>query len=92
MTSTKLEFELMGLERFAHLEDRIYRVAEAFKAVQKENHSLRGDKDKLKAQLESLQRQESSFHESLSRLEQERKDLRDRVERVLRLLASLEKG
>ena len=90
MTETKTQWEPTGLERFGHLEDKLYRVVEAFKAVRKENESLRAENQKLKSDLDNQREKESAFHENMSHLQEEREDLRERVEKALSLLASLE--
>ena len=82
----------MGLERFSHLEDKIHRVVEAFKAVRQQNVSLREENQNLRAELESYQTSESNYHDHMSQLQEERKELRERVEKALGLLASLEVG
>jgi len=87
MTETKTRWEPTGLERFAHLEDKIYRVVESFKAIRKENETLREENRQLKAELEALR--ESKF-ESLAHLQKQREELRERVEKALSLLATLE--
>jgi FtsZ-binding cell division protein ZapB len=90
MFETKPEWEPTGLERFAHLEDRIYRVVEAFKAVRKESDALRSENQKLRTELEALRQGEAARNDSLAQLQKEREELRERVERALGLLATLE--
>ncbi len=90
MTETNTIIELPGLERFSHLEDKIFRVVEAFKAIRKENESLLSDNQKLKTQIEVLQRNEASYNDNLAQLQKEREGLRERVEKALSLLATLE--
>ena len=90
MLETKTDWELTGLERFGHLEDKIFRVVEAFKAIKKENESLRADNQKLVEELDSLKANESAVQKSLLHLEKEREALRERVEKALSLLATLE--
>jgi len=90
IAATKDEWEPTGLERFAHLEDKIYRVVEAFKTVRKESESLRAENEKLKSELESMREGELARNESVAQLQKEREELRERVERALALLASLE--
>jgi len=87
---TKVQWEPTGFERFAHLEDKIYRVVEAFKAVRKESDALRAENSRLKTELESLRQGEVSRNKSLAQLQKEREELRERVERALSLLAALE--
>jgi len=90
MNETKAQSELTGLERFAHLEDKIFRVVEAFKAIRRENESLRIESQQLKGEIESLRRAQTESTESMAQLQQEREHLRERVEKALGLLASLE--
>ena len=90
MTDTKIQLELTGLERFNHLEDKIFRVVEAFKAIRRENESLRIESQQLKGEIESLRRAQTESTESMAQLQQEREHLRERVEKALGLLASLE--
>ncbi len=79
-----------GLERFAHLEDKIFRVVEALKAVRKENESLRAENQQLKEEVQSLHEGDSSTKENLAQLQKEREELRERVEKALDMLATLE--
>jgi FtsZ-binding cell division protein ZapB len=90
MTETKPQWEPTGLERFGHLEDKLYRVVEAFKAIRKENDTLRAENQKLKVELQSVQERESAFNDNLAHLQKEREELRERVEKALNLLATLE--
>src|SRR5262245_50954901 len=90
IAATKDEWEPTGLERFAHLEDKIYRVVEAFKTVRKESEALRAENQKLKSELDGLRQDELARNESVVQLQKEREELRERVERALGLLASLE--
>ena len=90
MTDTDPQWEPTGLERFSHLEDRLYRVVEAFKAIRKENETLRAENLKLRGEVQSLQEKEDTFNESLAHLQKERQELRERVEKALELIATLE--
>jgi len=87
---TKTQREPSGIERFSHLEDKIYRVVEAFKTIRKENETLRAENSRLKTDLEARQAQEDSFNENMAALQKEREELRERVEKALSLLATLE--
>jgi uncharacterized coiled-coil DUF342 family protein len=86
MNDTKTQTELTGLERFGNLEDKIFRMVEEFKAVRKENDSLRADNAQLREQIGALQNNESTTQDSLAKYQKEREELRDRVERALTLL------
>jgi FtsZ-binding cell division protein ZapB len=90
MAETKSEWELTGLERFNHLEDKLYRVVEAFKAIRKENDSLRAENQRLKGEVQAIQERHNAANGNLAELQKEREDLRERVEKALGLLATLE--
>lgn len=90
MADTKTDWTPTGLERFGHLEDKIFRVVEAFKAVRRENETLRAENLKLKEEVQSLQEGDSSTRENLAQLQKEREQLRERVEKALGMLATLE--
>ncbi len=90
MIENNMQLELKGLERFSHLEDKIFRVVEAFKTIRKENESLLAENQKLKSELEDMRRNEANHSQNLSHLQKEREALRERVEKALSLLATLE--
>ncbi len=90
MANTETEWTPTGLERFGHLEDKIFRVVEAFKSVRKENEVLRAENEQLKAEVQALQEGDSTAKENLAQLQKEREELRDRVEKALDMLATLE--
>jgi FtsZ-binding cell division protein ZapB len=90
MTENTTQLELTGLERFSHLEDKIFRVVEAFKAIKKENETLQTESQQLKDEIEILRRNEASFNHNLTQIQKEREALRERVEKALSLLATLE--
>jgi septation ring formation regulator EzrA len=90
MSETKLQWESTGLERFGHLEDKIFRMVEEFKAVRKDNETLRSENARLKEQVQALQEHESTARDDLVQFQKEREELRDRVEKALNLLATLE--
>lgn len=90
MDETKVQTESSGLERFSHLEDKIFRIVEEFKAVRKDNESLRAENAQLKEQLNAFNEKETSDRDDLIRFQKEREELRERVEKALSLLATLE--
>ena len=90
MNETKAQLELTGLERFGHLEDKLFRMVEEFKAVRKDNENLRNENTRLKDQLGALQNNESMVQDNLTRYQKEREELRERVERALDLLSTLD--
>ncbi len=90
MNESKPQLELTGLERFSHLEDKIFRMVEEFKAVRRDNELLRTENEQLKGQIETMHQSESAARDSLAQFQKEREELRERVEKALNLLASLE--
>jgi regulator of replication initiation timing len=90
MNEIKGQLELTGLERFGHLEDKIFRMVEEFKAVRKDNENLRIENTRLKDQLGAIQNNESMVQDNLAKYQKEREELRERVERALDLLSTLD--
>jgi FtsZ-binding cell division protein ZapB len=90
MTDNITQLELTGLERFSHLEDKIFRVVEAFKTIKRENETLQTESQKLKVEIEVLRRNEASYNQNVTQIQKEREALRERVEKALSLLATLE--
>jgi hypothetical protein len=90
MNESKPQREPSGLERFGHLEDKIFRMVEEFKTVRRDNEALRTENLRLKEEIGSLHEKESETRDSLTQFQKEREELRERVEKALNLLASLE--
>jgi FtsZ-binding cell division protein ZapB len=90
MAETKTDWMPTGLERFGHLEDKIVRVVEAFKTVQTENEILKAEIHQLKLEVQNLQEGDSTARENLALMHKEREELRERVEKALGMLATLE--
>jgi chromosome segregation ATPase len=90
MNESKSQWEPSGLERFGHLEDKIFRMVEEFKSVRKDNETLQAENSQLKEQIEALRERESSVREDLTQFQKEREELRERVEKALALIATLE--
>ena len=61
MTETRTQSEPTGLERFSHLEDKIFHMVEEFKAVRKDNEKLRAENTDLKDELELMRRRKPAF-------------------------------
>ena len=90
MNETKSKQESSGLERFSHLEDKIFRIVEEFKVVRQDNETLRTENAQLKEQIRNFNENESSARDDLVQFQNEREELRERVEKALSLLATLE--
>ncbi len=90
MNETKPQWEPTGLERFGHLEDKLFRIVEEFKAVRKDNETLRAENAQLKEQIGAMRDHESTAQDNLAQFQKEREELRERVEKALSLLATLE--
>jgi FtsZ-binding cell division protein ZapB len=90
MVEGDTQVELTGLERFSQLEDKIYRVVEAFKTIHKEKETLQAENQKLKVEIEALRQNDASYNQNLVQLQKEREALRERVEKALSLLATVE--
>jgi hypothetical protein len=65
---------------------------EGFKTVRKENETLRADNERLKIEMEAMRQNESANSKSVAHLQKEREELRERVEKALSLLATLDIG
>jgi septation ring formation regulator EzrA len=90
MNESKAQLELAGLERFGQLEDKLFRMVEEFKVVRKDNESLRAENAQLKEQLGALRNNESAVQDNLTKYQKEREELKERVEKALNLLTTLE--
>jgi chromosome segregation ATPase len=90
MNETTKQHEPSGFERFSHLEDKIFRLVEEFKTVRRENETLRAENQKMKEKIGEIQGKESKALDDLAQFQKEREELKERVEKALNLLASLE--
>jgi uncharacterized coiled-coil DUF342 family protein len=90
MNESKLQKEPTGLERFGQLEDKISRIVEEYRTVRKDNDALRSENQKLKEEIGTLHGQTSAARDNLQQFQKEREELRERVEKALTLIASLE--
>ena len=84
------EGSITAIERFSHLEDRVYRVMEIFKALKKETNYLRRENISLKEEMFKLKQDVESNNQRMDRLQTEREEIKGRVKRVLSALSVLE--
>jgi chromosome segregation ATPase len=90
MNESKPQWEPTGLERFGQLEDKIFRMVEEYKAIRRDNEVLQAENQQLKEQIASLRKNETTVQSNLEQFHKEREELRERVEKALALIASLE--
>jgi chromosome segregation ATPase len=81
---------MQGLEKFSHLEDKIYRMIEQFKRERQE-------RDALEREVESLQREVTQLHEDkerselqIERLLSERDTVKLKVEAMLDAISMID--
>lgn len=73
-----------------HLQDRLLRVVELVQALQSENTRLKQEFQQLRQELEELKNADQAKSDLLERLQNDRLNIRSRVERIVRNLAALE--
>jgi FtsZ-binding cell division protein ZapB len=68
MEDNKLQWLSMGLERFSHLEDKIFQAVEEIKSIRKETESLRGENYRLNEQINEKVREAEGLRGEIARL------------------------
>jgi chromosome segregation ATPase len=81
---------LTGLEKFSHLEDKIYRTIELTKTLRQEKESLERDVATARRELGSLLDEKERLETQVERLLSERDTIRMKVEAMLDAIAVLE--
>ncbi len=81
---------LTGLEKFSHLEDKIYRTIELTKTLRQEKEGLERDVAGTRRELSSLLDEKERLEKQVERLLSERDTVRMKVEAMLDALAVLE--
>ena len=79
-----------GLEKFSHLEDKIYRTVELCKTLRQEKEGLERESAAMKRELNSLQVEKERLETQLERLLADRDAMRLKVEAMLDAIAVLE--
>jgi uncharacterized coiled-coil DUF342 family protein len=79
------------MDQLQKLEEKLSKVAEAFKQAQAENRSLTQQLEKLKADSGEGFRQRDALEHELQSLRSEREDVRNRVARLLEQVDALTK-
>jgi len=81
---------LTGLEKFSHLEDKIYRTIELTKTLRQEKEVLERDVAGTRRELNSLLDEKERLEKQVERLLSERDTVRMKVEAMLDAIAVLE--
>jgi hypothetical protein len=78
-------------DHFQMLEEKLLKAAEVFRRAQQEQHALRQEVEKLKADAQERARRCEALEHELIALRKEREDVRARVERLLEQIETLTK-
>ena len=81
---------LSGLEKFSHLEDKIYRTIEHCKALKTEKERLEVDVVQLRREVAGMNEEKERLESQLERLYSERDTIKLKVEAMLDAIAVLE--
>ena len=81
---------LTGLEKFSHLEDKIYRTIELTKTLRQEKEALERETASLRRELGNLLDEKDRLESHVERLMSERDTIRMKVEAMLDAIAVLD--
>jgi predicted nuclease with TOPRIM domain len=81
---------LSGLEKFSHLEDKIYRTIELTKTLRQEKEALELELSTIRRDIGSLLNEKERLESQVERLLAERDTIRMRVEAMLDAIAVLD--
>lgn len=81
---------LSGLEKFSHLEDKIYRTIELTKTLRQEKEGLEREIASIRRELGSLLNEKERLETQVERLLAERDTVRMKVEAMLDAIAALD--
>ncbi len=81
---------LTGLEKFSHLEDKIYRTIELTKSLRQEKEALEREITSVRRELGTLLDEKERLESHVERLLSERDTVRTKVEAMLDAIAVLE--
>jgi chromosome segregation ATPase len=81
---------LSGLEKFSHLEDKIYRTIELTKTLRQEKEALEREIATIRRELGSLLGEKERLEGQVERLLSERDTIRMKVEAMLDAIAALD--
>ena len=81
---------LTGLEKFSHLEDKIYRTIELTKTLRQEKEGLEREIATIRRELGTLLNEKERLENQLERILSERDTIRMKVEAMLDAIAALD--
>lgn len=81
---------LTGLEKFSHLEDKIYRTIELTKTLRQEKEALEREMVSVRRELGALLDEKDRLETQVERLLSERDTIRTKVEAMLDAIAVLD--
>ena len=79
-----------GLEKFSHLEDKIYRTIERFKRERQEREALEAEVANLRRELGRLSDDKERADAQIQRLTRDRDEIKAKVESMLEAIAVLD--
>lgn len=81
---------LSGLEKFSHLEDKIYRTIELTKTLRQEKEGLETEVTSIRRELGRIQSEKERLETQVERLLSDRDVVRMKVEAMLDAIAALD--
>ena len=81
---------LSGMERFSHLEDKIYLTIEFAKKIREEKENIEREADALRKEVNALEREKSRLEEKLGALLSERDAIQLKVEAMLEAMTIID--
>jgi FtsZ-binding cell division protein ZapB len=81
---------LSGLEKFSHLEDKIYRTIELTKTLRQENDTLQKELSLMRRDMGSVLNEKERLESQVEKLLAERETIRMKVEAMLDAVATLD--
>jgi FtsZ-binding cell division protein ZapB len=81
---------LSGLEKFSHLEDKIYRTIELTKTLRQDNETLKQELSLMRRDMGSVLNEKERLESQVEKLLAERETIRTKVEAMLDAVAALD--
>lgn len=81
---------LTGMEKFSHLEDKVYRIIEEYKTLAQTNENLERELTAAHRELSSAREENQRLESQMERLQNEREVIKIKVEAMLDAIAILD--